>query len=100
MLQAHELCLGALIHERSFDLAQGNQRLALIDGIVFTQGMSLKLFVEQDSAKVGMTRKTNPVHVPDFTFQPVRCFPQRGQRINHGIFFRYGHLNAQPELGQ
>src|SRR5215475_9564553 len=100
MLQAHELCLGTLIYERSFDLTQGNQGLALIDRIVFTQGMSLKLLVKQNSAQVGMARKTNSVHVPHLTFQPVRRFPQGRQRINYGICFRYWNLDAQPELGR
>jgi hypothetical protein len=71
--------------------------LALLDGIVFAERVSLKLFVKEYAPQVRVASEHDAEHVPNLAFEPVRRGPQWREGINWLTFFD-GNFKAKSML--
>ena len=64
-------------------------------GMVLQQRMSYPRFRHQDSFHVRVALKTDPEHVPDFPFVPIRRGPKIRSRIDGRLILLESHFDAE-----
>src|SRR5207249_1736555 len=77
---------------------RSDQRLALLDGIILSQRMTLEAVVHQDALQVRVPAETDPEHIPDLALEPVGAGPQRAEGVYNRVTFLDGDHKAQPVL--
>jgi hypothetical protein len=71
-------------------------RLFPLFGVIFPEGMPFEPVIQKNPPQVRMPRKVNAVKIVSLALEPVSPFPDRENRVDPAVLFRYGRPESNP----